>query len=93
MFDELCSVIRMLAIAQVCEVFCMNSTMKIPIFGKLTTPFAVCLSILAPVVLLLGGKLARVVGLRLFRGKSFRDCQHRKDSYVRVAAFHKCRAV
>jgi hypothetical protein len=71
MFDELRSVLRMLAIAQVCEVFCMNSTVKIPIFGKLTTPFAVCLSILAPVILLLGGELACVVGLCLFCGKSF----------------------
>ena len=34
MFDELRSVLRMLAIAQICEVFCMNSTMKIPIFGS-----------------------------------------------------------
>jgi hypothetical protein len=49
MFDELHSVLRMLAIAQVCEVPCMNSTVEIPLFGKSTTPFAVCLSILAPV--------------------------------------------
>jgi hypothetical protein len=90
MFDELCSVLRMLAIAQICEVFCMNSTMKIPIFGKLTTPFAVCLSILAPVILLLGGELARVVGLRLFCGKSFRDSKHREYPYAEVAESHNC---
>jgi hypothetical protein len=90
MFDELRSVLRMLAIAQTCEVFCMNSTVEIPIFGKRTTPFAVYLSISAPVILLLGGELARVVGLRLFCGKSFRDSQHREYPYEEVAEFHNC---
>ena len=47
MFDELRSVLRMLTIAQVCEVFCIDSAVEIPVFGKRTTPFAVCLSIFA----------------------------------------------
>jgi hypothetical protein len=64
--DELCAALWMLALAQVSESICLDSTVESPFLRKLTAPFAVCLPIAAPVVLLLGGEFARVVCLCLF---------------------------
>ena len=51
----------MLPLAQSSEVFALNGTIKIPLPGELALPFAVALLVAAPIVLLLGGKLFRVV--------------------------------
>ena len=59
--NELCLGNRVLPLAQSSEVFALNGTIKIPLPGELALPFAVALLVAAPIVLLLRGKLFRVV--------------------------------
>jgi hypothetical protein len=62
---ELLFGVRMLAFTQSCKVFGTNATLQPPLLGDSALPLTVTLLIAAPVVLLLRGKLPRMVGLRL----------------------------
>ena len=74
--DELRLGLRVLAFAQAGEVLRADRRPKAPTLGKLALPFAVTLLFAAPVVLLLGGELLRVVRAGLAGGKWFRDGKH-----------------
>ncbi len=62
---ELLFGVRMLAFTQSRKVFGTNGTLQPPLLGEPALPLTVPLLIAAPVVLLLRGKLPRMVGLRL----------------------------
>jgi hypothetical protein len=62
---ELLFGVRMLAFAQSCEVFGRNRASEIPLFGKPSLPLTVAPLVAAPIILLLRGKLPRMVGSRL----------------------------
>ena len=57
----------MLAFAQASELLGANGTMQTPLLRKPALPLAMHLLVTAPVVLLLGNKLARVISPRLSR--------------------------
>src|SRR5271157_5685801 len=62
---ELLFDVRMLAFTQSCKVFGTNATLQPPLLCESALPLRMALLIAAPVVLLLRGKLPRMVGLRL----------------------------
>ncbi len=57
--------VRVLALAQPREVLSLNCAGELPLLGEPALPLTVALLIAAPVVLLLRGKLARMIGPRL----------------------------
>jgi hypothetical protein len=61
MLDELHAALRMLAFAESSKVIGTNCAFKTPLSRKLSLPLAMYLLVAAPVVLPLGGKLARMV--------------------------------
>ena len=75
--DELRLSHRMLAFAQPRELLRSNRPLKSPLRRQLALPFAVALLVAAPVILLLGGELPRVVRPRLpRRERLWRDGDH-----------------
>ena len=63
--DKLLFGVRMLAFAQPREMFGADCTMQAPLLGEPALPFAVALLVAAPIVLLMRGKLPRMVSTRL----------------------------
>src|SRR5258708_31234067 len=82
--DKLRAALRMLTFTQSCEVVCSDGAAQFSLRRKSATPFAVCVSVAAPVVLLLRRELTRVIGLSLPCGKGRGDGQH--GSLLRLRA-------
>jgi hypothetical protein len=80
--DELLPGLRMLAFAQPGEVFGADWFLQAPLPGKLPLPLAETLLVTAPVVLLLGDQLTRMIALCLAYRKRFRDGEHGECSYL-----------
>src|SRR5271156_916282 len=85
--DKLLCGVRMLAFAQAREVLRLDCAGELPIFGQPALPFAVALLVTAPIVLLLRGELALVIGSRLAGGQRFRDCEHGISQSIPFVSF------
>src|SRR5208282_2147469 len=83
MTHELRFGLRMLAFAQPRKMYGTDRAVQAPLLGELALPFAVALLVAAPIVLLLRGKLPRMVCSRLTGGQRFRDRKHKRSSTVR----------
>lgn len=85
--DKLLCGLRMLAFGQAREVLRPHCAGELPIFGQPALPFAVAQLVTAPIVLLLGCKLALVIGSRLASGQRFRDCEHGISQSISFVSF------
>jgi hypothetical protein len=74
--DELRLGCRMLAFRQPGEVLCSNRPFQTPLLGEFPLPFTMTLLVPAPVIRLLGGKLAGMVRPGLAAENRFGDRQH-----------------
>src|ERR1039458_3329204 len=79
--------LRMLALAQFCEVLGGDRSCKAKLPSQTALPFARDDASLRPIVLLLGGELLLVVALCLACGKWLRDGQHGSSLTSKIEAF------
>jgi hypothetical protein len=74
--DQLLSRLRVLVLRESGELLGSHGTGEAELFSELAVPLALNGVVLLPIVLLSGGELFGVVGLRLACGEWFRDDQH-----------------